>query len=125
MWVHIDSERFRKPIVFEKRFLWISTFDSVLENLRFVGMFVWISVDLFTKTELFPSGFVQKQSSMRVLDMKLQCVNVEKIPKLKVTGIASNRLCFIFLQLLPWIMESCNLPRSIQRFPCRDTRNSC
>ena len=45
-------ERFQKP-----PFLWISTFDSVFKNLRF-GVFVQISVNTFTKTEIFLSAFV-------------------------------------------------------------------
>ena len=57
--VHIDSQRFQKP-----PFLWISTFDSVFENLRFCGVFVRISVNTFTKTEVFLSVFVQKRSSV-------------------------------------------------------------
>ena len=51
--------RFQKP-----PFLWISTFDSVFENLRFCGVFVGISVNTFTKTEVFLSVFVQKRSSV-------------------------------------------------------------
>ena len=47
-------ERFQRP-----PFLWISTFDSVFENIRFCGVFVQISVNTFTKTELFLSVFVQ------------------------------------------------------------------
>ena len=57
--VHIDQMRFQKP-----PFLWISTFDSVFENLRFCGVFVRISVNTFTKTEVFLSVFVQKRSSV-------------------------------------------------------------
>ena len=48
--VHIDQMRFQKPPL-----LWISTFDSVFENLRFCGVFVRISVNTFTKTEVFLS----------------------------------------------------------------------
>ena len=44
---HIDQMRFQKP-----PFLWISTFDSAFENLRFCGGFVRISVNTFTKTEI-------------------------------------------------------------------------
>ena len=57
--VHIDKLRFQKP-----PFLWISTFDSVFENFRFCGVFVRISVNTFTKTEVFLSVFVQKRSSV-------------------------------------------------------------
>ena len=57
--VHIDQMRFQKP-----PFLWISTFDSVFENLRFCGVFVRISVNTFTKTEVLLSVFVQKRSSV-------------------------------------------------------------
>ena len=57
--VHIDLERFQKP-----PFLWISTFDSVFENFRFCGVFVHISVNTFTKTEVFLSIFVQKRSNV-------------------------------------------------------------
>ena len=57
--VHIDQMRFQKP-----PFLWISTFDSVFENLPFCGVFVRISVNTFTKTEVFLSVFVQKRSSL-------------------------------------------------------------
>ena len=53
-------------------FLWISTFDSVFENLRFCGVFVRISVNNFTKTEVFLSVFVQKRSSVnRALDRSI------------------------------------------------------
>ena len=57
--VHIDQMRFQKP-----PFLWISTFDSVFENLRFCGVFLRISVNTFTKTEAFLSVFVRKRSSV-------------------------------------------------------------
>ena len=57
--VHIDQMRFQKP-----PFLWISTFDSVFKNLRFCGVFLRISVNTFTKTEVFSSVFVQKRSSV-------------------------------------------------------------
>ena len=57
--VHIDQMRFQKP-----PFLWISTFDSVFENLRSCGVFVRISVNTFTKTNVFLSVFVQKRSSV-------------------------------------------------------------
>ena len=57
--VHIDQMRFQKP-----PFLWISTFDCVFENLRLCGVFVRISVNTFTKTEVFLSVFVQKRSSV-------------------------------------------------------------
>ena len=40
------------------------TFDSVFENLRFCGVFVRISVNTVTKTEVFLSVFVQKRSSV-------------------------------------------------------------
>ena len=51
---------FQKP-----PFLWISTFDSVLENLRLCGVFV----NTFAKTEVFLSIFVQTRSSVNgVLD---------------------------------------------------------
>ena len=59
MCVHIDQMRFRKP-----PFLWISTFDSVFENLCFCGIFVEISVNTFTKMEVFLSVFVEKRSSV-------------------------------------------------------------
>ena len=52
-------ERFQKP-----PFLWISTFDSVFENLCFCGVFVQINVNTFTKTDVFLSVFVQKRSSL-------------------------------------------------------------
>ena len=65
--VHIDQLRFQKP-----PFLWISTFDSVFENLRFCGVFVRISVNTFTKTEVFLSVFVQKRSSV---NGALDCVH--------------------------------------------------
>ena len=39
-------------------------FDSVFENLRFCGLFLQISVNTFTKTEIFLSIFVQKRSSV-------------------------------------------------------------
>ena len=65
--VHIDQMRFQKP-----PFLWISTFDSVFENLRFCGVFVRISVNTFTKTEVFLSVFVQKRSSV---NGALDCVH--------------------------------------------------
>ena len=55
--VHIDQMHFQKPPL-----LWISTFDSVFENLRFCGVFVQISVTTLTKTEVFLSVFVQKRS---------------------------------------------------------------
>ena len=57
--VHIDQMRFQKP-----PFLWISTFDSVFVNLRFCDVFVRLSVNTFTKTEVFLSVFVQKRSSV-------------------------------------------------------------
>ena len=57
--VHIDQMRFQKP-----PFLWISTFDSVFENLRFCGVFMRISVSTFTKTEVFLSVFVENRSSV-------------------------------------------------------------
>ena len=57
--VHIDQIRFQKAA-----FLWISSFDSVFEKLRFCGVFVRISVNTFTKTEVFRSVFVQKRSSV-------------------------------------------------------------
>ena len=67
--VHIDQKRFQKP-----PFLWISTFDSFFENLRFCGVFVRISVNTFTKTEVFLSVFVQKRSSVNgALDVKSFC----------------------------------------------------
>ena len=52
-------ERFQKP-----PFLWISTFESVFKNLRFCGVFVQISVNAFTITEVFVSDFVHKRSSV-------------------------------------------------------------
>ena len=52
--VHNDRMRFQKP-----PFLWISTFESVFEKLRFCGVFVRISVNTFTKTEVF-SPFLYK-----------------------------------------------------------------
>ena len=58
--VHIDQMRFQKP-----PFLWISTFDSVFKSLRFCGVLVQISVNTFTKTEVFVSVFVQKRSSVK------------------------------------------------------------
>ena len=39
-----NSERFQKS-----PFLWISTFDSVFEDLHFCGAFLQISVSTFTK----------------------------------------------------------------------------
>ena len=57
--VHIDLERFQK-----RPFLWISTFDTVFENLSFRDVFVRISVNTFTKTEVFLSVFVQKRSNV-------------------------------------------------------------
>ena len=51
--------RFQKPL-----FLWISTFHSVFENLRFCGVFVRISVNTFTKTDVFLFAFVQRRSSV-------------------------------------------------------------
>ena len=57
--VHIDQMRFQKP-----PFLWISIFDSVFESLRFCGVFGRISVNTFTKTEVFLSVFAQKRSSV-------------------------------------------------------------
>ena len=73
--VHIDQMRFQKP-----PFLWISAFDSVFENLRFCGVFVRISVNTYTKTEVFLSVFVQKRSSVngaleKYLCMTLGCWN--------------------------------------------------
>ena len=53
--VHIDQMRFQKP-----PFLWISTFDGVFENLCFCGVFVRVSVNTFTKTEVFLSVFFTK-----------------------------------------------------------------
>ena len=57
--VHIDPVRFQKP-----PFLWISTFNSVFENLRFCAVFVQISVNALTKTDVFLSVFVRKRSSV-------------------------------------------------------------
>ena len=57
--VHIDSERFQKP-----PFLWMSTSDSVFENLRFCDVFVQINGSTFTKTEAFLSVFAQKRCSV-------------------------------------------------------------
>ena len=57
--VHIDQLRFQKP-----PFLWISTFDSVFENLRPCGVFVQISVNTLTKTENLLSVFVQHRSNV-------------------------------------------------------------
>ena len=57
--VHIDLERVQKP-----PFMWISNFDRVLENLRFCGVFVRISVRTFSKTAVFLSVFVQKRCCM-------------------------------------------------------------
>ena len=57
--VHIGQMRFQKA-----PFLWISTFDGVFESLRFCGVFVQISVNASTKTEIFLSVFVQKRSSV-------------------------------------------------------------
>ena len=54
--VHIDSERLHKPPP-----LWISTCDSVFENLRVCDVFVQINVNNFTKTEVLLSVFVQKR----------------------------------------------------------------
>ena len=57
--VHIDQMRLQK-----RPFLWLSTFDSIFENLRLCGVFVEISVNTFRKTEVFLSVFVQKRSSL-------------------------------------------------------------
>ena len=53
--VHINQMGFQKP-----PFLWISTFDSNFENLRFCGVFVRISANTFTKTEVFSLRFCTK-----------------------------------------------------------------
>ena len=55
LYVHIDSERCQKPL-----FLWISTFDSVFENLRFCRVSVQISVNTFTKNGSFSLHFCTK-----------------------------------------------------------------
>ena len=63
-------EHFQKP-----PFLWIFTFDSVVENLHICGVLVRTGVDTLTKTLLCFSVFVQKRSSTySALDMsKREC----------------------------------------------------
>ena len=84
--VHIDQMRFQKP-----PFLWISTFDSVFENLRFCGVFVRISVNTFTKTEVFLSVFVQKRSSVNgALDVSGMALHQS------IRGLCPKRLVVTF-----------------------------
>ena len=56
--VHIDQKHFQIP-----PFLWISTFDSAFENLRFCGVFVQISRNTFPEMEVF-SPFLYKNGAV-------------------------------------------------------------